>query len=199
MEGTQITHADQCSMTDRRRLDALVNNAAVGWRGDTLAERFAQAFAANITGAVLVTEAFEPLLSKASNVPRLINVSSGAGSIGKRLDPSSSTGKLGFWGLPYSASKAALNLITITQASVYGSRSPDSKETDFTKPDAQGKPWKVFAYSPGFVVSNLGPHNNTENGAGPASGGAAPMVSIINGERDAEHGCFLSKDGQYPY
>ena len=169
----------------------------MGSRGETLAEKYAQAFAANVTGSVLVTEAFEPLLSKSAGLPRLINVSSGAGSIGKRLDPSSSTGKIGFWGLPYSTSKAALNLITITQASVYGSRSPDSKETDITKPGAHGKPWKVFAYTPGFVVSNLGPHNNAENGAGPTSGGAAPIVSIINGERDSEHGCFLSRDGQY--
>jgi NAD(P)-dependent dehydrogenase (short-subunit alcohol dehydrogenase family) len=189
----------QYSMTNHYRLDAVVNNAAVGSRGDTLAEQYAQAFATNVTGTVLVTEAFEPLLSKASDVPRLINVSSGAGSVGKRADPSSSTGKLGFWGLPYSASKAAFNLITLTQASVYGSRSPDSKETDITKPGAQGKPWKVFAYTPGFVVSNLGPHNNAENGAGPTSGGAAPIVSIIHGERDGEHGRFLSRDGQYPW
>lgn len=144
-------------------------------------------------------DAFEPLLSKSDRVPRLVNVSSGAGSIGRRVDPTTTASKAGFWGLPYSASKAALNLITVTQASVYGTRTPDSEETDTSKPGAKGKAIKVFAYTPGFTISNLGPHNNAANGASPTSEGAAPIVSILNGDRDDEAGCFLSKDGQYPW
>lgn len=61
----------------------------------------------------------------------------------RKLDPTTTSAKAGFWGLPYSTSKAALNLITITQASVYGTRNLDSNETDPTKPGARGKPFKV--------------------------------------------------------
>ena len=86
------------------------------------------------------------------------------------------------WGIAYCASKAALNLLTAAQSVVYGE---------------QG--FKVFAFSPGFVVSNLGPHNKAENGAKQTSEGAAPMVEILNGERDEEHAKFLTATGQYPW
>lgn len=59
--------------------------------------------------------------------------------------------------------------------------------------------FKVFAYCPGFTVSNLGPHNNAESGAKPTSQGAAPIVKILNGERDAENGGFLHETGQHPW
>ena len=59
--------------------------------------------------------------------------------------------------------------------------------------------FKVFAFCPGFTVSNLGPMNNAENGAKPTSEGAAPIVKLLNGERDAEHGGFLHATGQYPW
>lgn len=50
---------------------------------------------------------------------------------------------------------------------------------------------KVFAHSPGFCVSGLGPQNKKENGAQPTSEGARPMMTILKGKRDAEHGKFL--------
>ena len=75
-----------------------------------------------------------------------------------------------------------MNLITAKQSVVYGE---------------QGI--KVFAYTPGFTVSNLGAHNTAENGAQPTSEGAAPVVKILNGERDEEHAGFLAADGQYPW
>ena len=84
--------------------------------------------------------------------------------------------------IQYRTSKAALNMITACQAVHYG-------ELGF----------KVFAFCPGFTVSNLGPMNNAENGAKPTSEGAAPIVKLLNGERDAEHGGFLHATGQYPW
>jgi hypothetical protein len=59
--------------------------------------------------------------------------------------------------------------------------------------------FKVFVYCPGFTVSNLGPYNKAEMGAKPTSEGAAPIVKILKGERDEEHGKFLHADGQYPW
>lgn len=163
------------------RLDILINNAAIGWPTGTMGEQMAQSFQTNAASAFLMGEAFIELLKK-SQSPRIINVSSGAGSIGRRLDPSTPSHNMGFYGMPYCVSKAAMNYITAAQSVEYGKLGV-----------------KVFAYNPGFIVSNLGPQNNAESGAQPASVGAAPVVSIVNGERDDEHGEFLSVKGKYPW
>ena len=167
-------------LTNLTRLDALVNNAAIARPPCTLAQQMSQCFQTNATGPLLMLESFAPLLKKSNGTPRVVNVSSGGGSITKRLDPTS----VGYnmKSVPYRASKSALNMVTACQAVEYG-----------------GLGFKVFVYCPGFTVSNLGPHNNAENGAKPTSEGAAPIVKILNGERDAEHGGFLHETGQYPW
>jgi NAD(P)-dependent dehydrogenase (short-subunit alcohol dehydrogenase family) len=163
-------------------LDALVNNAAIGWPSGSAAEQMAQCFQTNAIGPFLMVEAFAPLLKKSQSTPRIVNVTSGGGSIARRLDPTTPTHRLGMQGIAYCGSKAAMNLFTAAQSVVYGE---------------QG--FKVFAFSPGFVASNLGPHNNIESGAQPTSEGAAPIVKILNGERDEEHAHFLTATGQYPW
>lgn len=124
-------------------------------------------------------EAFAPLLKKSTGTPRIVNVSSGAGSIANRLKPSSASGPKA---PQYRASKAALNMVTAMQAVEFG---PDG--------------CKVFAYCPGFTVSNLSDFNSADKGAKPTSEGAAPIVAILNGDRDAEHGKFLHGTGQYSW
>ena len=87
-------------------LDVLVNNAAVALddgRGvlDVPLEDFRATFETNVFGPLLIARAFWPLLEK-SDSPRLINVSSGAGSLQDMGG-----------GMPsYAASKTALNAIT---------------------------------------------------------------------------------------
>jgi len=156
----------------------LVNNAALGWPSGSPAEQMAQCFQTNSTGPYLMVEAFVPLLKKSKTTPRIINITSGGGSIARRLDPTAQPHKLGMWGIAYCTSKAALNLLTAAQAALYGE---------------QG--FKVFAFSPGFVISNLGPHNNAESGAQPTSEAVVPIVKIVNGERDEEHAGFLTATG----
>lgn len=140
----------------------------------------------NATGPYLLVEAFAPLLKKAKGTPRIVNTSSGAGSIRRILDTKSPNYQqhrsMGMSRVAYGASKAALNLLTAKQTVVYGEEG-----------------FKVFAYSPGFVVSNLGPYNKAAHGAQPTSVGAAPILRVLDGERDAEHGCFLSANGQYEW
>lgn len=167
-------------LTNVTRLDALVNNAAIGIPPGSPAQQMAQAFQTNATGPMLMVDAFAPLLKRSSGKPRIVSVTSGAGSIAKRLDPTSSAANLK--AVPYRASKAAMNMITATQVVEYG---------------ADG--FKIFSFCPGFTVSNLGPQNKMESGAKPTSEGAAPIVQILNGERDAEHGKFLHATGQYPW
>ena len=139
----------------------------------------AACFKTNAIGAWLMGTYFIPLLKKASGTPRIVNVSSGAGNISRRL--TSTAPKMDFEDIQYRASKAAMNMVHAAQANDLG---------------PQG--FKVFAYCPGFTVSSLGPHNKLENGAKPTSEGAAPIVKMLNGERDAEHGKFLTATGQYP-
>ena len=90
------------------RLDVLVNNAAVfpeeGDESifDMKLEHFREAFETNVIGVIRVTRAFVPLLGKGNN-PRIVNISSGAGSVAAKDD-------YGYYA--YAASKAALNMVT---------------------------------------------------------------------------------------
>lgn len=162
------------------RLDALVNNAAVALPSGNLSTQMTTCFRTNAIGPALTVELFTPLLKNSKTTARIVNVTSGAGSITRRLDPSAGFNKLRE--VQYRASKSALNMVTACQAVDLG---PDGV--------------KVFAYCPGFTVSNLGGFNTAENGAKPTSEGAKPIVDILNGKRDAEHGGFLHEKGQYAW
>jgi len=73
-------------------IDALVNNAAITGEepaSSSLATRMTSAFLTNATGPAVIVETFAPLLAKSAEMgktPRILNVSSGAGSIGLRSD-----------------------------------------------------------------------------------------------------------------
>ncbi|KAF4548717.1 Short chain dehydrogenase-like protein 40 [Elsinoe fawcettii] len=164
------------------RLDALVNNAANNGMGDpSYGKRLTDAFLANATGPAIVGDAFEPLLKKSIFTPRIINISSLSGSIEYRLDRTS-------WfykdtsAIAYRVSKAALNMVSADQSVRY-----------------QDAGIKVFAYCPGFTISNLTENNIALNGARPTDEAVTPMLKVLNGERDAENGRFLHDKGQHPW
>jgi NAD(P)-dependent dehydrogenase (short-subunit alcohol dehydrogenase family) len=72
---------------NQNSLDALVNNAAISGEYDaSLSQRLTAAFLTNTTGPAIVVEFFAPLLLKSTKTPRIVNVTSGAGSISLRLD-----------------------------------------------------------------------------------------------------------------
>ncbi|KAK5163209.1 uncharacterized protein LTR77_010795 [Saxophila tyrrhenica] len=165
------------------RLDALVNNAAIAdFPPNTpLPERMETSFKANVTGPLLMLEAFWPLLMKSTTTPRIINHSSGAGSM--QIVKNMPDWAFGEVPIPYFSSKAALNMVSCSW--MLGHR---------------GEDYKMFTYCPGFTESNLGPHNKLANGAKPVVEGARPMVAILDGEKDAEHGGFLNHEGgQHPW
>jgi NAD(P)-dependent dehydrogenase (short-subunit alcohol dehydrogenase family) len=93
-------------------LDVLINNAGVfpeeGDESclDIYLAHFREAFETNVIGTARVTRAFLPLLAKAAH-PRVINVSSGAGSISQKTNHAY---------YAYSTSKAALNMLTRAMA-----------------------------------------------------------------------------------
>ncbi|KAJ4263333.1 hypothetical protein NW762_006151 [Fusarium torreyae] len=164
------------------KLDVLVNNAGILIIEpmDRL-ELLRKTFETNVFGPWYLTEVLEPLL-KASAAPLIINVTSGQGSVTRKLDPSNPWAALP--GEHYRASKSAMNMMAACQRYSY-------------------KEWgcRVCAFDPGFCVTNLTGEENrqfrVERGARPATDAANAMVEIILGKRndDFEKNGMLDIDG----
>ena len=162
------------------RLDVLINNAAIASEEMTR-ENMISNFNTNATGVYFVTTAFRSLLQKAKSTARIINVSSGMGSVAIKLDHSNWVAQIP--ALPYRASKAALHMVTAELIYEF------KDDTNI----------KFFTVCPGFTVSNLGPQNNAEHGAKPTDEAVRPLMKIVEGERDEEASKFLHADGQYSW
>ena len=187
-DGTSIAQAAKHVEEEHGRLDVLVNNAAIGSIDPDIKTRMQLSMDTNVVGPAVVAEAFRPLLFKAQK-PYSIFVSSGVGSMGRAV----AQAQAGSSYKPidneeaYRSSKAALNMIALLEANKYGP-----------------KGLKVFAMCPGFVVSNLrGKDEYSRNGWGGGAGSpevsGKTLLSIIQGERDADVGKFVHKDGVYPW
>ncbi|KAH8821439.1 short chain dehydrogenase/reductase [Xylogone sp. PMI_703] len=177
-----IAKAVQLVEEQHGKLDALINNAAVGNIDDDIRTRFQVSLETNVIGPALVAAAFRPLLFKSKN-PYSIFVSSGVGSLTRAAIPSKHN-------LPnenaYRASKAALNMIAVVEWRDY-----------------HEKGLKVFAMCPGLVVSNLRGTSEEARTFGGAAGdptvSGQTLLSILQGERDADAGKLVHKDGVYPW
>ena len=154
-----------------RSLDVLVNNAGVfPEEGSEPLERlpldcFEEAFAVNVVGVARVTRVFLPLLTRSSH-PRVVNVSSLAGSIAAKEDSRHYC---------YSASKAALNMLTRAMAA-----------------ELRPRGITVVAVTPGWVKTEMG---------GPqapltAEESAASLAATIDRITHHDAGHFLDRDGQ---
>ncbi|KAL1593770.1 hypothetical protein SLS60_010502 [Paraconiothyrium brasiliense] len=161
------------------KLDILVNNAAIALPPGTDREQLRLAFDTNATGPWVLTRTLLPLLQKSSGA-RIINISSGIGSIGRKLDPASPFHKMS--GVQYRASKTALNMISACQYVEYGDLGI-----------------KVSLYDPGFTVSNLSENNRAEKGARSAEKTVESLMEVVEGKRDAEAPAFLHNTGSYPW
>ncbi|KAK7188878.1 hypothetical protein DPSP01_007701 [Paraphaeosphaeria sporulosa] len=161
------------------KLDILVNNAAVAIPPGNDREQLRLAFDTNATGPWVLTKTLLPLLQKSTSA-RIINISSGVGSIGRKLDPANPMHKLS--AVQYRASKAALNMVTACQYVEYG---------------ALGI--KVALYDPGFTVSNLSENNRAEKGARSAEKTVQSLMEVVEGKRDAEAPAFLHNTGAYEW
>ncbi len=154
-----------------RGLDVLVNNAGVfPEEGDESLEQlplecFEQAFAVNVVGVARVTRAWLPMLGRGVR-PRVINVSSLAGSISTKEDARYYC---------YSASKAALNMLTRTMAA-----------------ELRPRGITVVAVTPGWVKTEMGgpraPLTVEES--------ARSLAAMIGRVSEQDAGQFLDRDGQ---
>ena len=143
------------------KLDVLVNNAGVmiekGWTknttSETTLENLRATFEANVFAVLAVTKALLPALKKAA-AARIVNVSSILGSVSLQATKGSPTYSTKLFA--YNASKAALNVLTISLA----------HELRSTK-------IKVNSAHPGWVKTDLG-------------GDAAPMNVVDGAKTEVE-------------
>jgi len=156
-------------------LDVLINNAGVsGSMPQTPLETdinvFKQVFETNFFGVIEVTQAFIDLL-RASPEPRIVNVTSGLGSLTLHNNPS--------WkyynvkAAVYVPSKAALNAYTIVLAH-------NLRDTSF----------KVNAVDPGYTATDFNHHP----GPGTVPDAAARVVKAAMLGPDGPTGQFFSDD-----
>ncbi|CRJ80647.1 Short-chain dehydrogenase/reductase tropE like protein [Verticillium longisporum] len=164
-------------------IDVLVNNAGIySQDGPVSREHLQEVFNTNVFGVLLLTQALEPLLKKSVD-PRIINVSSSLGSITLRMDKS--IREYHVTGEVYRMSKAALNMLTASLAYQYRTWE---------------HPAKLWAFDPGYVVTNLAGEgdrqNKINNGAESAETSAQGILEVIRGDRDGEMDRFVAKQAK---
>jgi NAD(P)-dependent dehydrogenase (short-subunit alcohol dehydrogenase family) len=162
------------------RLDILVNNAgiALDWfpPSELTTETLEQTFAANVFGVFRVTKAFLPLLKKSPH-GRIVNVSSALGSLSRQADPNSTLAARNQL-LAYSASKAALNMITIQFAN-----------------ELKSFGIKVNSANPGFTATDMNQHRGPRT----VEQGAATPVRLALLPDDGPTAGVFSDAGQDPW
>ncbi len=162
------------------RLDILMNNAGVNLRGDGSPgsadlDAVQRVFATNFFGAIGVAQAMLPLLRK-SAAGRIVNISSGLGSLALNSDPSWSGYNTKLIG--YNASKAALNMLTVQLAY-----------------ELRGTNIKVNSANPGFTKTDL----NDNRGTQPVEVGAIEATHLALLDDNGPTGGSFSKDGPDPW
>lgn len=186
-----IDAAAQRIRNELGRLDVLVNNAGIahtGQPGRSL-EEVAQSgrpsvasldevravFETNVFGVIAVTQAMLPLLREAP-AARIVNVSSGSGSLTMNADPDNP--RRAMFGAVYGPSKTALNAITLAFA-------VELEPTGI----------KVNAAAPGFTATDL----NNFAGTRTVQQAAREPVRLALLGPDGPTGTFSDENGPLPW
>jgi NAD(P)-dependent dehydrogenase (short-subunit alcohol dehydrogenase family) len=164
-------------------LDVLVNNAGISLDTgapvtETDIEVFRRTYETNVFGLVAVTNAFLPALRRSPH-PRIVNVSSGTGSLTWSTGPNpqfdyqaAGTGS----GAAYRSSKTALNALTVFYAQAL-----------------IGDGVKVNALAPGLRATNLNPRAATVGGDPAEAAAGAVRLALL--PDDGPTGQLFSWDG----
>jgi NAD(P)-dependent dehydrogenase (short-subunit alcohol dehydrogenase family) len=202
----QDAHALQLEVTDQAsiaaagervskefgRLDVLINNAAISntrMPSDMSVEEYSKStrpsnvsldelravFETNVFGVVAVTQAMLPLLREAP-AARIVNVSSGAGSLTRNANPAFAYRSI--FGPVYPASKTALNAMTLAMAI-----------------ELESTGIKVNAACPGFTKTNLNNYAGTQI----VEEGAREPVRLALLGPDGATGTFSNAAGPLPW
>jgi len=161
------------------RLDILVNNAGIaiddGPPSRVSGEVLRRTYETNVFGLVRVTQALLPLLRR-STAGRIVNLSSGLGSLTLNSDPSWPFASVKY--LAYNSSKSAVNAITVQLAW-------ELRET----------PIKVNAADPGYVATDMNQHQGVRS----VEQGAATPVRLALLPPDGPTGGYFNDDGPIPW
>ncbi|MBY8878957.1 SDR family oxidoreductase [Actinacidiphila acidipaludis] len=160
------------------RLDVLVNNAGVMVDGrratETSVEAFRRTYETNVFGVLEVTNAFLPALRR-SPAPRIVNISSGTGSLTWSADPEREFAASNGSGAAYRSSKTALNAVTLFYAQSLA---------------AEG--FKVNALAPGLRNTDLNERARASDGDPAEAAAGAVRLALL--PPDAPTGHFFSWD-----
>jgi len=174
------------------RLDVLVNNAAISntrMRPGVSVEEYSKStrpsvvsldevravWETNVFGVLAVTQAMLPLLREAP-AARIVNVSSGAGSLTRNANPAHPWRSI--FGPVYPASKTALNAMTLAMAI-----------------ELEPTGIKVNAACPGYTRTNLNNHAGTQT----VEEGAREPVRLALLGPDGPTGTFSNAAGPLPW
>ena len=179
-DSATIATAAKVIDADFGHLDILVNNAGVAVPGDGLPstsslDAIERTFRVNFLGSVAVAQAMLPLLRKAPSA-RIVNVSSGLGSLTKSSDPAWTHVAAKYLG--YAASKAALNMLTVQLAY-------ELRDTSI----------KVHSVDPGYTATDLNQHRGTQT----IPEGAAEVIRMALLPDNGPTGVFSSRQGIVPW
>jgi len=178
-----VTAAAELIERQAGRLDVLVNNAGIsgpvgpGWVQDPTTldlDVVRTVVETNVIGVIRVTNAMLPLLRRSPS-PRIVNVSSGVGSVTRQADPDIQIGPVM---AAYAPSKSFLNAVTVQYARQFAG-------TDIL----------VNAACPGLVATDftgfLGPRTPEQ--------GAATAIRLATLPDGGPTGSFFEDDGVVPW
>ncbi len=165
--------------TEFGRLDILVNNAGIadlssdGLPSQANIAAVERIFAINFIGTLRVTQAMLPLIKQSAS-GRIVNMSSGLGSLTRNSDPEKKFARL----LGYGASKTALNMLTVQLAF-------ELRDTRI----------KVNSANPGYTATDLNQHRGEQT---VEEGAVVPLRLALLDDNGPTGGSF-NKDGEAPW
>jgi NAD(P)-dependent dehydrogenase (short-subunit alcohol dehydrogenase family) len=164
---------------DAGRLDVLVNNAGIaiddGPPSRVSIDALRRTYETNVFGVVRTIQAMLPLLRR-SDAGRIVNLSSGLGSLAQNSDASWDYASVKF--LAYNSSKTALNMVTVQFAY-----------------ELRNTPIKINAADPGYVATDM----NRHQGVRTVEQGAATPVRLALLPADGPTGGYFNDDGPLPW
>jgi NAD(P)-dependent dehydrogenase (short-subunit alcohol dehydrogenase family) len=180
-DAASVASAADAVRADPGRLDVLVNNAAVKHEfhpappSQTALEVVRATYETNVFGTMQVIQAMLPLLL-ASPSPRIVNVSSGLGSLTYAATPGTAYRAKPMLG--YNTAKAAVNSLTLQFAN-----------------ELAGTPFKVNAADPGYVRTDM----TRNDGSRTPEQGAAVVIGLATLPDDGPTGAFFDERGPVPW
>lgn len=185
--GVPLDVTDDASVADAARLiedgagrlDVLVNNAGITGEGPQMpttvdVATVRAAVETNVIGVIRVTNAMLPLLRRSSS-PRIVNMSSGVGSLTRQTTPGTETGPIS---AAYTPSKTFLNAVTVQYAK-------ELSDTNIL----------INAACPGYCATDL----NGFRGFRTPEQGAAIALRLATLPDDGPTGSFFDDAGEVPW